>query len=46
MDENDGKEFKELGVKTWLVKQLFTLGMSYVFVFMLLVVLFNKKGPL
>ncbi|KOB75028.1 putative ATP-dependent RNA helicase Dbp45A [Operophtera brumata] len=26
MDENDGKEFTELGVKTWLVKQLFTLG--------------------
>ncbi|KAJ0172552.1 hypothetical protein K1T71_011691 [Dendrolimus kikuchii] len=26
MDETDGKEFAELGVKTWLIKQLFTLG--------------------
>ncbi|KAJ8720850.1 hypothetical protein PYW08_006315 [Mythimna loreyi] len=26
MNENDGKEFAELGVKTWLVKQLFSLG--------------------
>lgn len=26
MNENDGKEFAELGVKEWLIKQLFTLG--------------------
>ncbi|CAB3225348.1 unnamed protein product [Arctia plantaginis] len=26
MNEHDGKEFAELGVKTWLIKQLFTLG--------------------
>lgn len=26
MTENDGKEFAELGVKPWLIKQLFTLG--------------------
>ncbi|CAG5053983.1 unnamed protein product [Parnassius apollo] len=26
MNENDMKEFAELGVKTWLIKQLFTLG--------------------
>ncbi|KAJ8728760.1 hypothetical protein PYW07_006456 [Mythimna separata] len=26
MNENDGKEFAELGVKTWLIKQLFSLG--------------------
>ncbi|XP_039748371.1 probable ATP-dependent RNA helicase Dbp45A [Pararge aegeria] len=26
MNENDGKEFAELGVKQWLIKQLFTLG--------------------
>lgn len=26
MNENDGKEFAELGVKQWLIKQLFALG--------------------
>ncbi|XP_045453364.1 probable ATP-dependent RNA helicase Dbp45A [Melitaea cinxia] len=26
MNENDGKEFAELGVKQWLIKQLFSLG--------------------
>ncbi|XP_034836563.1 probable ATP-dependent RNA helicase Dbp45A [Maniola hyperantus] len=26
MNESDGKEFAELGVKQWLIKQLFTLG--------------------
>uniref|UniRef100_A0A2H1VJ25 RNA helicase n=1 Tax=Spodoptera frugiperda TaxID=7108 RepID=A0A2H1VJ25_SPOFR len=26
MNENDGKEFAELGVKTWLIKELFNLG--------------------
>ena len=31
MNENDGKEFAELGVKTWLIKQLFSLGMFLYF---------------
>ncbi|CAH0591682.1 unnamed protein product [Chrysodeixis includens] len=26
MNENDGKEFAELGIKPWLIKQLFSLG--------------------
>lgn len=26
MDDNEGKEFAGLGVKTWLIKQLSTLG--------------------
>lgn len=26
MNENDGKEFAELGVKQWLIKRLFSLG--------------------
>ncbi|XP_013192612.2 probable ATP-dependent RNA helicase Dbp45A [Amyelois transitella] len=26
MDANDGKEFAELGVKSWLIKQLYSLG--------------------
>ncbi|XP_053616607.1 probable ATP-dependent RNA helicase Dbp45A [Plodia interpunctella] len=26
MDANDGKEFAELGIKSWLIKQLFSLG--------------------
>ncbi|XP_023953163.2 probable ATP-dependent RNA helicase Dbp45A isoform X2 [Bicyclus anynana] len=28
MNENDGKEFAELGVKQWLIKQLYTLGIK------------------
>ncbi|CAK1588971.1 unnamed protein product [Parnassius mnemosyne] len=28
MNEHDMKEFAELGVKTWLIKQLFTLGIK------------------
>ncbi|KPJ07011.1 putative ATP-dependent RNA helicase Dbp45A [Papilio machaon] len=28
MNENDIKEFAELGVKTWLIKQLHTLGIK------------------
>ncbi|XP_075982298.1 putative ATP-dependent RNA helicase Dbp45A [Anticarsia gemmatalis] len=28
MNENDGKEFTQLGVKPWLIKQLFSLGIK------------------
>lgn len=42
MNENDCKEFAKLGVKTWLIKQLFTLG-EYCYVFVTLHCLLNHN---